>query len=57
MEHVREFFAAERAEDGKAVGTSLARSDGLGHVTGQHPVLRRPAVPRHAAPPHGAEPA
>ncbi len=35
MEHAREFFAAERGEDGKAVGTSLARSDGLGHVTGQ----------------------
>jgi CO/xanthine dehydrogenase Mo-binding subunit len=35
MEHVREFFAAERGEDGKAVGTSLARSDALGHVTGQ----------------------
>ena len=35
MEHVREFFAAERGDDGKAVGTSLARSDALGHVTGQ----------------------
>lgn len=35
MEHVRAFFAAERGEDGKAVGTSLARSDALGHVTGQ----------------------
>src|SRR5262245_35238625 len=35
MEHVREFFAAERKEDGKAVGTSLARSDALGHVTGR----------------------
>jgi CO/xanthine dehydrogenase Mo-binding subunit len=35
MEHVREFFAAERGEDGKAVGTSLLRSDALGHVTGQ----------------------
>jgi len=35
MEHVRAFFAAERGDDGKAVGTSLARSDALGHVTGQ----------------------
>jgi CO/xanthine dehydrogenase Mo-binding subunit len=35
MEHVRGFFAAERSHEGKAVGTSLARSDALGHVTGQ----------------------
>ena len=35
MEHVREFFAAERGDDGKAVGTSLVRSDALGHVTGK----------------------
>ena len=35
MEHVRGFFAAERKDDGKAVGTSLARSDALGHVTGR----------------------
>ncbi|HET7716942.1 MAG TPA: xanthine dehydrogenase family protein molybdopterin-binding subunit [Bauldia sp.] len=35
MEQVREFFAAERKDDGKAVGTSLARSDALGHVTGR----------------------
>jgi len=35
MEQVRDFFAAERGKDGKAVGTSLPRSDGLGHVTGQ----------------------
>ncbi len=35
MEHVREFFAAERKEDGKAVGTNLERSDALGHVTGR----------------------
>ena len=35
MEHVRAFFAGERTDDGKAVGTSLTRSDALGHVTGQ----------------------
>lgn len=35
MERARAFFAAERGESGKAVGTSLTRSDALGHVTGQ----------------------
>ena len=35
MEYVREFFTAERGDDGKAIGTSLVRSDALGHVTGK----------------------
>ena len=35
METSRAFFAAERGDEVKAVGTSLTRSDALGHVTGQ----------------------
>ena len=34
MEHVRGYFAAERADDLKAVGSSQQRSDIAGHVTG-----------------------
>jgi CO/xanthine dehydrogenase Mo-binding subunit len=35
MEHVRGFFAGERADDLKAVGSSQQRSDIAGHVTGR----------------------
>src|SRR5258708_5162971 len=35
MEHVRGFFAAERADDLKAVGSNQQRSDIAGHVTGK----------------------
>ena len=35
MEHVKDFFADERAEGDKAVGVSIQRSDALGHVTGR----------------------
>jgi len=35
MEHVRGFFAAERTDDLKAVGSSRLRSDIAGHVTGK----------------------
>ncbi|MCB1495884.1 MAG: xanthine dehydrogenase family protein molybdopterin-binding subunit [Bauldia sp.] len=35
MEHIREVFADERADDHKAVGISIERSDALGHVTGK----------------------
>jgi CO/xanthine dehydrogenase Mo-binding subunit len=35
MQHVRDIFPNERREAGVAVGTSLARSDALGHVTGR----------------------
>src|SRR4051794_38191223 len=35
MEHVKQFFAKERAEGLKAVGISPARSDIVGHVTGR----------------------
>ncbi len=35
MEHVRGFFAGERADDLKAVGSSQHRSDIAGHVTGK----------------------
>ena len=34
MEQVRGFFAAERADDLKTVGSSQQRSDIAGHVTG-----------------------
>ena len=34
MEHVRGFFAAERVDDLKAVGSNQRRSDIAGHVTG-----------------------
>jgi CO/xanthine dehydrogenase Mo-binding subunit len=35
MEHAKQFFAAERGEDHKAVGVSGPRSDIHGHVTGR----------------------
>ncbi len=35
MEHMREIFADERSDDHSAVGISIERSDGLGHVTGK----------------------
>ncbi|MEQ8695427.1 MAG: molybdopterin cofactor-binding domain-containing protein [Bauldia litoralis] len=35
MEHIRKIFADERSDDHNAVGVSIERSDGLGHVTGK----------------------